>query len=196
MCYAPEVQKKAQEEIDLFTIKKDRWPSIEERNSFPYVQALVTEVYRWGLVAPLGVPHRLVEDLDYQTFTIPKDTTLVTNAWFAHSSEFLPLHLHGNTFQGQFVKTKIFILIHLLLIRNDSLEKIHRLIHVKLFLGVVAGMPTIVLSLQLISSRICPGVDMADAIMFMAVAAILSVFDIKSNPEVPLSYTYVDRMIR
>lgn len=99
MCYAPDVQSKAQEEIDLFTAKKDRWPSIEERNNLPYVQALIMEVYRWGLVAPLGIPHRLVQDLQYREFTIPKDTTLLTNAWFAHFVTFSSQHLHGHIFK-------------------------------------------------------------------------------------------------
>lgn len=106
MCYAPDVQKKAQREIDLFADRKDRWPSIEERNSFPYVQALITEIYRWGLVAPLGIPHRLLEPLQYQTFTIPQDTTLLTNAWLACSSVFLRLFLHQTHFKGNLSRPK------------------------------------------------------------------------------------------
>jgi len=163
MCYAPDVQRKAQREIDLFANRKDRWPNIEERNSFPYVQALITEIYRWGLVAPLGIPHRLLEALPYRSFTIPQDTTLLTNAWaICHDPKIYPnpFRFDPERFLGDDPQV-------------DPRE-------------VVFGG----------GRRICPGIDMADAIMFMTVAAILSIFNIDPNPECPPSYTYVDRMAR
>jgi cytochrome P450 len=49
----PEVQKKAQAEIDA-VIGPNRLPDFEDRSSLPYINAMVKELMRWHLVAPLG----------------------------------------------------------------------------------------------------------------------------------------------
>jgi cytochrome P450 len=49
----PEVQKKAQAEIDSLTGGR-YLPSFEDEVSLPYISALVKEVMRWESVAPLG----------------------------------------------------------------------------------------------------------------------------------------------
>lgn len=53
MTLYPEVQKKAQQEIDL-TIGTDRLPDIRDRAHLPYVDALVKEVMRWHPMLPLS----------------------------------------------------------------------------------------------------------------------------------------------
>ena len=53
MALYPEVQAKAQSEIDRVT-GTDRLPSFKDRDSLPYLNALVKEVLRWNPVAPLG----------------------------------------------------------------------------------------------------------------------------------------------
>ena len=53
MVLYPEVQKKAQAEIDTI-IGPNRLPDFEDRPSLPYINAVVKEVMRWHLVAPLG----------------------------------------------------------------------------------------------------------------------------------------------
>ena len=49
----PEVQKKAQAEIDA-VIGPNRLPDFDDRPSLPYVNALVKELMRWHLVGPVG----------------------------------------------------------------------------------------------------------------------------------------------
>lgn len=49
----PEVQRKAQAEIDA-VIGFDRLPTLADRKHLPYVEALVKEVFRLNPVAPLG----------------------------------------------------------------------------------------------------------------------------------------------
>jgi len=56
----PEVQKKAQAEIDA-VIGEDRIPTWEDYDKLPYVGTLIKESMRWRPVAPLGVPHALSE---------------------------------------------------------------------------------------------------------------------------------------
>lgn len=54
MTLYPEVQVKAQQEIDR-VIGRDRLPTFEDRDRLPYIDAIVKEVLRWGVVAPLGI---------------------------------------------------------------------------------------------------------------------------------------------
>jgi cytochrome P450 len=53
MVLYPEVQRKAQEEIDR-VIGNDRLPTVVDRESLPYVDALSKEVMRWHVVGPMG----------------------------------------------------------------------------------------------------------------------------------------------
>jgi cytochrome P450 len=53
MSLHPEVQRKAQEEIDR-VIGHDRLPSTQDRKDLPYVEAIMKEVIRLNPVAPLG----------------------------------------------------------------------------------------------------------------------------------------------
>jgi cytochrome P450 len=52
----PEVQKKAQAEIDS-VIGEDRVPDFSDYANLPYVAAIIKEAHRWRPVAPLSVPH-------------------------------------------------------------------------------------------------------------------------------------------
>ena len=56
----PEVQKKAQAEIDT-VIGENRIPVWSDYDSMPYVATVVKETMRWRPTAPLGVPHALSE---------------------------------------------------------------------------------------------------------------------------------------
>jgi len=53
MAMYPEVQKKAQLEIDA-VIGKHRLPDFSDRNALPYINATVKESMRWQPVTPLG----------------------------------------------------------------------------------------------------------------------------------------------
>ena len=53
MALHPEVQQKAQKQIDA-VIGTDRLPEFEDVESMPYVQAIVKELLRWQPVTPLG----------------------------------------------------------------------------------------------------------------------------------------------
>jgi cytochrome P450 len=53
MALYPEVQKKAQAEIDS-VIGPNRLPNFDDRPSLPYINAVVKETMRWHVPAPLG----------------------------------------------------------------------------------------------------------------------------------------------
>jgi cytochrome P450 len=59
MALYPEVQKKAQAEIDV-VVGPNRFPDFHDRPSLPYINAIVKELTRWNLVAPLGGPFAVI----------------------------------------------------------------------------------------------------------------------------------------
>ncbi|KAF9809437.1 hypothetical protein IEO21_07389 [Rhodonia placenta] len=76
----PEVQKKAQAEIDS-VIGTNRLPQISDRPSLPYIRSVVAEVYRWLPAVPLGIPHALRQDDIYDGLFLPKGSVIMPNVW-------------------------------------------------------------------------------------------------------------------
>jgi len=81
MATNPTVQKKAQEEIDRVIGDSNRLPDFLDRSNMPYVEAILHEVLRYGLVLPLSLPHLSTTDDVYNGFLIPKGTLLISNIW-------------------------------------------------------------------------------------------------------------------
>ncbi|KAF8960727.1 cytochrome P450 [Flammula alnicola] len=80
MAMYPEVQKKAQAEIDAVT-GPNRLPEFSDRPSLPYINALVKESMRWQSIIPLAVGHMASEDDEYDGYFIPKGTVVLGNGW-------------------------------------------------------------------------------------------------------------------
>jgi cytochrome P450 len=79
MALNPEVQRKAQEEIDR-VIGSQRLPSLEDRSALPYVEAVYREIMRWNPPLPL-LPHRVSEDDWYKGYFIPKGMCIKEEIW-------------------------------------------------------------------------------------------------------------------
>jgi len=85
----PEVQKKAQAEIDR-VIGPNRLPDYIDRDSLPYVDAIVKEALRWHLVVN-NLAHEATEDDEYDGYFIPKGTLVIGNSWsILHDPEVYP----------------------------------------------------------------------------------------------------------
>jgi cytochrome P450 len=80
MTLYPEVQRKAQEEIDR-VLGPGRLPKVVDRANLPYVDAVVKETLRWHPVAPMGIPHMSVEDDMFEGYFIPKGSLIMPNIW-------------------------------------------------------------------------------------------------------------------
>lgn len=84
----PEHQKKAQEELDR-VVGRDRLPGFQDQDDLPYVSAIVKEVQRWRPVIAGGLAHATTKDDVYnvggQPFFIPKNTTIIPNAYAIHN---------------------------------------------------------------------------------------------------------------
>ena len=80
----PEIQKKAQEELDR-VVGRDRLPNVEDEQNLPYCHAIIKEVERVHNPFWLGTPHVASEDFVYEGQYIPKDTVVVLNTWTMHN---------------------------------------------------------------------------------------------------------------
>ncbi|EIM84309.1 cytochrome P450 [Stereum hirsutum FP-91666 SS1] len=87
MMLYPDTQRRAQTELDS-VIGCDRLPDLSNIDALPYVNALVLEVLRrvafrvaWGVVAPLGFPHRLMVNDSYEGYFLPRGSLFIGNIW-------------------------------------------------------------------------------------------------------------------
>ncbi|KAF8333963.1 cytochrome P450 [Cantharellus anzutake] len=150
MMLYPEVQKKAQEELDavLGTSSKHevlRLPTFDDQDKLPYLNAVIKEVHRWHPVFPLGVSHAPVEDNVYAGYFIPRDSIIMPNQWAMSRDEHHypePEQFRPERFLGD----------------NPALDP------KEFILGF--------------GRRKCVGLHFADAVIFITFASILSTFNI------------------
>ena len=80
MVVFPDVQKKAQVELDE-VVGRGQLPTFADYDNLPYIRALVKETLRWRPAAPVGVPHRVIEDDTYEGYRIPQGAICIPNVW-------------------------------------------------------------------------------------------------------------------
>ncbi|SJL18346.1 related to cytochrome P450 CYP2 subfamily [Armillaria ostoyae] len=74
----PEVQAKAQAEVDAVIGHGIRLPDFDDRPQMPYTNAIVSEVLRWNPAAPLSIAHRSMKEDAYRGYHIP---AVIGNVW-------------------------------------------------------------------------------------------------------------------
>ncbi|XP_060221884.1 cytochrome P450 2J3-like isoform X3 [Meriones unguiculatus] len=113
MALYPEVQEKVQAEIDR-VIGQGRLPSLADRDTMPYTNAVIHEVQRMGNIIPLNVPREVAVDTTLAGFHLPKGSMVLTNFTALHMDPkewatpdvFNPEHFLEN---GQFKKREAFL---------------------------------------------------------------------------------------
>lgn len=76
----PKVQARMREEIHD-KIGHSKYPSMSNKDSMPYSEAVLTETLRIGCIAPLSIPHGLTKELKYGQFLIPDHAVLIPNIY-------------------------------------------------------------------------------------------------------------------
>ncbi|KAG1797362.1 cytochrome P450, partial [Suillus plorans] len=71
MILYPDVQARVHAEINQ-VVMHDKMPSIDDRPSLPYLDAVLREVLRWCPPIPLGMAHATINDDFYGGYFIPK----------------------------------------------------------------------------------------------------------------------------
>jgi cytochrome P450 len=80
MQFHPEIQRKAQEELDR-VVGRDRLPAFSDKENLPYLNAMYKEIMRWFPNGPLGIPHAVFEEDEYRGMRIPKGSVILPNVW-------------------------------------------------------------------------------------------------------------------
>ncbi|KAG2461213.1 CP2J2 protein, partial [Polypterus senegalus] len=70
--------EKVQKEIDAI-LGRDQPPSMQDRNSLPYTNAVIHEIQRMADVIPLNQARQAIEDMSLGGHFIPKDTAVIIN---------------------------------------------------------------------------------------------------------------------
>ncbi|KAK5799929.1 hypothetical protein VI817_002141 [Penicillium citrinum] len=81
MLLFPDVQRRAQEEIDR-VVGPDRMPVMDDLENLQYIRGCMKETLRWMPTTILGaVPHAVTEDDEYKGYFIPKGAGVLNNVW-------------------------------------------------------------------------------------------------------------------
>ena len=83
LIHNPDVQRMLHQELDQ-VIGPDRLPELEDKKNLPYLEATITETLRLSSLLSLAVPHKTTVNTTLQGYSIPKDTTVLTNLWSLH----------------------------------------------------------------------------------------------------------------
>jgi cytochrome P450 len=96
----PEVQKKAQAEIDS-VVGHDRLPTFDDYDELHYIRCCIKESLRWMPTVILGVPHAATKDDTYDDYIIPKGSIVINNVWYVYLlSLFVSFDYTNLYFQG------------------------------------------------------------------------------------------------
>ena len=149
MVVHPEIQKKAQREIDQ-VLGGERLPTLADQDNLPYVAALLKEVYRWHVPLPMSIPKSLIEDDEYNGYHLPKGAIVIENIWAV---------LHDPV---MYPKPDVFDPERFL--KDGKINPSVRDPEDRVFGS---------------SRRICPGKYFGNRTMFLRIATILATFDIE-----------------
>lgn len=82
----PEWLRILQAELDR-VVGRSRVPTEDDLPFLPMTEAFLAEAQRYLILAPLGVPHKTLEDVSVNEYRIPKDTFVIFDYYSAHNDE-------------------------------------------------------------------------------------------------------------
>ncbi|KAF2195125.1 cytochrome P450 [Zopfia rhizophila CBS 207.26] len=151
LCF-PDVQKKAQEELD--GVCGNRFPTMEDEKEMQYIRGCVKESMRWMPTAILGVPHAVIKDDEYMGYRIPKGAGVMWNVWAIHNDEkrfYNPREFDPDRYKTDFQSAAEAAL------NSDPAQRDHFLFG--------AG------------RRVCQGMHIAERSLFLAISRLLWAFE-------------------
>ena len=83
MAIYPDIMSRVQKEIDD-VIGPSRMVSFNDRSSMPYTRAVIHEIQRFADIAPLGVPHKALQDIHTRGYVIPAGTLIMPFHYAVH----------------------------------------------------------------------------------------------------------------
>ncbi|CRG92454.1 Cytochrome P450 2F2 [Talaromyces islandicus] len=147
----PDVQKRAQEELDA-VVGESRMPTWADYAQLPYVAMIVKETMRWRPVVPGAFPHAAAKEHVIDGMTIPKGATVLLNTWGLHHDP--SVHPSPDTFDPMRYEDRTLLAPEYTNHENRD------------HYGYGAG------------RRICPGLHLSERAMFIGMARMLWAFTI------------------
>ncbi|KAI8890613.1 cytochrome P450 [Backusella circina FSU 941] len=86
LCHYPDVQEKAQKELDNFMELNNRIPTFSDRNELPYVISVIKESMRYKPTTPYGAVHSASKDIIVDDYLIPAGTSLISSMERMHEN--------------------------------------------------------------------------------------------------------------
>ncbi|KAG8859727.1 hypothetical protein FRB96_004301 [Tulasnella sp. 330] len=165
MLLYPEVQERARAEIDR-VVGEDRLPTIADKDATPYLNAVILETLRWHPTLPIGVPHGLTQDDVYEGQPIPAGTMVFVNAWGI-------LHDENNFADPSTFNPDRFLNMNQP--NHDNHDNAASTIINPWNVGFGYG------------GRICQGIPVAEAELWIATAMILACFEVRPKADTETS---------
>lgn len=88
----PDWVQKARAELDRVCGDAQRLPGWQDRPQLDYITAAVKESFRWRPFAPIGVPHMLSVDDEYEGYKFPAGTLFTWNSLYISQTEHEQAH--------------------------------------------------------------------------------------------------------
>ncbi|KAJ2928434.1 hypothetical protein H1R20_g8643, partial [Candolleomyces eurysporus] len=152
----PEVLKKAQAQVDS-VVGPGNMPELEHESALPYITAIAHETMRWRVVTPIAIPHLLAAEDEYKGYRLPAGAVIVPNAWaMLHDETEYPDPFTFNP--DRFINPETGQ-VDFTRARDPS--------HACWGFG----------------RRLCPGRHLAFSLVWLAIASLVSVFDIEKAKE-------------
>ncbi|KAL1999237.1 hypothetical protein VTN02DRAFT_4837 [Thermoascus thermophilus] len=150
----PEVQKKAQEELDRI-IGPDRLPTMADEPDLQYIRGVVKESLRFLPSSILGiVPHATTNEDTYNGYTLPAKTGVMINVWALNNDPERypnPRVFDPDRYKNDFLRAQESATL------SDPYQRDH--------FTFGAG------------RRVCPGLNIAERSLFLGIAYMLWAFD-------------------
>ncbi|KAJ3768549.1 cytochrome P450 [Lentinula raphanica] len=159
----PEIARRAQEELDR-VVGRERLPTAEDEPNLPYVRAIIKEVQRVHAPFWIATPHFTTEDFTYEGQYIPKGTAVVLDCYTLHHNPERyekPWEFNPDRYLGD----------NLSCAESSKLSNVMERDHWAFGAG----------------RRICPGMQVAERELWLAVSQLLWSFNFRALPDEPIS---------
>ncbi|KAK9784462.1 putative O-methylsterigmatocystin oxidoreductase [Seiridium cardinale] len=164
----PDAQVLARKEL-ASQVGDNRVPSFGDEDALPYIRAMVKEVLRIRPVTTIGSPHYTTADITYKNYVIPKDTVVTLCQYTIHYDAKRwesPEDFIPSRYLGHPLKAGAYAA------SGDAEGRDH--------FDFGAG------------RRICPGMHLAENSLFITLASILWLFEIKAPLDADGNEEFVD----
>ncbi|KAK7752340.1 hypothetical protein SLS62_005676 [Diatrype stigma] len=158
MAMNPGALHAAQDELDR-VVGPSRFPTWEDQEKLPCVRALIKEMHRWAPIGSLGVPHATSAEDSYREARVPRGTIVFPNLTALNRDP----EIYEDPYE---FRPERFLKHNLHAAASANHEDFRQRDHFHYGFG----------------RRVCQGIFVAEASLYIAISRIVWAFDIKPQP--------------